>query len=308
MSDDQWTFSQQFSTRFASESTNLSTRINDAKAAGTVSNETLAEFSTELSKLSKELADAIGSLPTYDQKGHENQLKSIGSLLESLRKASQPVSKFAFKRKPAAPRATPVVCEEASAPTSSTVASPSSSYLVAIASLANQVVAIDSAPTTAKDLTISDLTNCVVNLLDHTSISAVHVRNVRNTVILLPLIQSTIMMHDMENCIITVGCHQFRMHTSHDVDVYLAISSNPIIEHCSKIRFSGYPATLYNASQVPESKHMAVQDFSHIKATPSPNWSALPRDDEIQEWPLTKPLDAFLANVYQDDDKDDGPC
>lgn len=24
------------------------------------------------------------------------------------------------------------------------------------------------------------------------------------------------------------------------------------------------------------SKHLAVQDFSHIRATPSPNWSALP--------------------------------
>ncbi|KAF9029533.1 TBCC-domain-containing protein [Hymenopellis radicata] len=295
MSDDQWTFSQQFSTKFTSESTQLSTRINDAKAGGTVSNETLAEFSTDLSKLSKELADAIGSLPTYDQKGYENQLKSIGTLLESLRKASQPVSKFAFKRKPAASRATPVVVEEASAPTVSTVPSPSTSYLVTIASLAHQVVALDSTPTTSKDLAISDLTNCVVNLLAHTSISAVHVRNVRNTIILLPLIQSTIMMHDMENCIIAVGCHQFRMHTSHDVDVYLAISSNPIIEHCSKIRFSGYPAALSNAPQVLESKHLAVQDFSHIKATPSPNWSTLSRDDGIQDWHLEKPVDAFLS-------------
>ena len=33
----------------------------------------------------------------------------------------------------------------------------------------------------------------------------------------------------------------------------------------------------------------AVQDFSHIRATPSPNWSTLPQDVAILEgqWPLS---------------------
>ena len=34
---------------------------------------------------------------------------------------------------------------------------------------------------------------------------------------------------------------QFRMHSSTRVDVFLSVSSNPIIETCSQIRFSQYP-------------------------------------------------------------------
>lgn len=35
-----------------------------------------------------------------------------------------------------------------------------------------------------------------------------------------------------------------------------------------------------------QSKHLAVQDFSHIRSTPSPHWSALPSEKELatEEW------------------------
>ena len=37
---------------------------------------------------------------------------------------------------------------------------------------------------------------------------------------------------------------KFRMHSSTKVDVFLRISSNPIIEHCQQIRFANYVAGL----------------------------------------------------------------
>lgn len=41
-------------------------------------------------------------------------------------------------------------------------------------------------------------------------------------------------------------------------------------------------------AQLYASKHLSVQDFSHIRATPSPNWTALPEPDIIvdENWPL----------------------
>ena len=38
-----------------------------------------------------------------------------------------------------------------------------------------------------------------------------------------------------------------------------------------------------------ESKYLAVQDFSHIRATPSPNWSTLPAEEAVKDadWPLS---------------------
>lgn len=93
------------------------------------------------------------------------------------------------------------------------------------------------------------------------------------------------------------------MHDSQKVHVYLSISSSPAIEHCSDIRFTAYPDTLRNhraelnrvrcslhvatldSESEQDSKHLSVQDFSHIRATPSPNWSILDNDAIIKSWP-----------------------
>ena len=68
----------------------------------------------------------------------------------------------------------------------------------------------------ATDLAISNLTRCVVNLLpddsnNTTSISALHVRNLTDTVLLLPRIDGSALLHDMKNCTIVLGCHQVRV-------------------------------------------------------------------------------------------------
>lgn len=121
----------------------------------------------------------------------------------------------------------------------------------------------------ATDLAISNLDHCVINLLSgepsgtRHAISALHARNLVNTVLILPLINGSALMHDLTNCTIVLGCHQvcgmmsnggafvdtlnllqFRMHASSDVNVYLTIQSNPIIEHCSSVAFAGYPSSL----------------------------------------------------------------
>jgi len=59
-------------------------------------------------------------------------------------------------------------------------------------------------------MTLSDISNCIVNLLhDHTTdFSAVHLQRVSDSVLLLPHINGSILLHDMSNCVLVVGCHQ----------------------------------------------------------------------------------------------------
>ena len=101
------------------------------------------------------------------------------------------------------------------------------------------------------------------------------------------------------------------MHTSTSVDVYLHIDSNPVIEHCTNLRFAPFPAALAEAhtlvrlfgwlleanrsllllkAVVP---NLSVQDFSHIRATPSPNWSVLPNEECLrqEDWNRMTTLD-----------------
>ncbi|PBK66376.1 TBCC-domain-containing protein [Armillaria solidipes] len=296
--EQQWTFSQQFSSRFLKDRTDLQNRISANKEASSISNEIVAELSAQFTKLTKDLADAVGSLPAYDQKGYENQLKSIEAELEGLRKASKPVSRFSFKKRQTASRPLPaaaVTAEPISQEPSSSQAS-----ILNFSSRTNELLTVNLSDVSARDVTLSDLANCVVNLIapSKLTISAVHAQNLRNVVLLLPMIQSSIMLHDLDNCVVVVGCHQFRMHTSRTVDVYLSIPSHPVIENCSGIRFSGYPSALQREIQVAESRHASVQDFSHIKATPSPNWTLLPEDQLPTSWPLgSTTVGDFLASM-----------
>jgi tubulin-specific chaperone C len=87
------------------------------------------------------------------------------------------------------------------------------------------------------------------------------------------------------------------MHSSQNVDVYLDIRSNPIIEHSNGIRFAPYPSFL-DASISPESvsrSNLSVQDFSHIRPTPSPNWSLLSKND-AEDARLTRMKELVSAN------------
>jgi tubulin-specific chaperone C len=69
----------------------------------------------------------------------------------------------------------------------------------------------------SSDLTIVDLDFCFVdlrqaiddgNVQSAVSISAVHVRNVRNSIIFLPKLQGSILIYDMKNCVLAVECQQ----------------------------------------------------------------------------------------------------
>lgn len=51
----------------------------------------------------------------------------------------------------------------------------------------------------------------------------------------------------VDNSVIVVSCHQFRMHDCKNVDIYLSCSSKPIIEDCSNVRFSRIPEAYVRA-------------------------------------------------------------
>lgn len=158
-------------------------------------------------------------------------LRALEGELEALRAATAPKSKFAFKRKaktpgsvsfapptpapPLEPSPTPTLTAAVST-THITLASYTRRYLT-IASL--PLPGDPSQPSTARDLAISDLDGCVVDLLPREpalggkvmEFGALHIRNIRNSVLLLPRISGSALLHDMERCVVVVGSHQVRL-------------------------------------------------------------------------------------------------
>ncbi|KAI0657513.1 tubulin binding cofactor C-domain-containing protein [Cubamyces menziesii] len=307
---------QQFHTRFQAGTSELYGRLESLRN-GTASPQDVESVAAEVAKIRKDLTDAITFLPGYDQRQCDNKLKDIEAQIEALRSATAPKSKFAFKRK-AKPVASPTPSTSSpsegiaistpqstsrTAPDGSSSATQTSGLRLSGHSHSYLTVSSLSTPwSAASDLTISDLDHCIVNLIPSPAnpdvpadltFTALHVRNITNSVLVLPIITGSALLHDMKNCVIALGSRQFRMHTSSRVDVYISIASNPIIEHCSEIRFADYASSLRPTSladtQDVKSNYLAVQDFTHIRATPSPNWSPLPFEQQIADgaWPLS---------------------
>jgi hypothetical protein len=304
MSETNWTFSQNFYADFQASRSSLEARIDAAaskiksqsNSEPPLGNDELQQCTVELAKLTKSLGDATGSLPGYDQRQCESQLKAIEKTLEDLRISVAPKTKFAFKRKVKGPFTSPPPSVPLPSKSEESVGLPRD------LNLGSLPVSATASGESHSDLTLQDLDGCIVNLstsgsgslsgadAGQLSVSAVHVRNVTNTVLFLPVdVRGSVILHGLVRCVVVVGCHQFRMHSSRDVDVYLSIPSNPIIEHSSRIRFTAYPESLLSTSSSPvkegESKHTSVQDFSHIRTTtPSPNWSVMRDEDRVRDW------------------------
>jgi hypothetical protein len=145
-----------------------------------------------------------------------------------------PKSKFAYKSKEKMANDSDLVSEvRADTPSSASMfttpdALPSTH--LALSSQSNCHLTLESLPKTLfstreADLTISDLNGCIVNLLPRYTgqnvslngsgtldISALHVRNLKNTLLLLPEIKGSILLHFLTRCVVVVGCHQVILH------------------------------------------------------------------------------------------------
>ncbi|TBU45487.1 tubulin binding cofactor C-domain-containing protein [Dichomitus squalens] len=308
----------------------LATKLQKIKEGGATS-ETVEEATVDLSRLRKDFTDAIPHLPSYDQRNIDQKIKAIESDLERVRGAAVPKTKFAFKRKAANTTASAAVPRPPTPtipipPGSASPDTPATSGL-SISGHSHRYLTLSSVSSpwsSASDLTISDLNHCIVNLIPSEAnpnypsglaFTALHVKNLSNTVLVLPIITGSALLHDMKNCVIALGSRQFRIHASSQVDVYITAFSSPIIEHCSAMHFAAYPASLKHFTLTQSSvltdptrqdvqsneNHLAVQDFSHIRATPSPNWSTLPQEAAIQDgqWPLSpvENVDAVLQGL-----------
>lgn len=156
------------------------------------------------------------------------RLKELEESLDKLRTVSAAKPKFAFKRKAHKPQASPqdpsAILQSSSGVLIPSVAEPLQGKDVPVSSSLTlssyshkylRLTSISLPTSSASDLTISDLDHCVVNLLAATTdghapfaITALHIRNIRNSILILPRIEGSALLHDLSSCIVVLGCHQ----------------------------------------------------------------------------------------------------
>lgn len=103
-----------------------------------------------------------------------------------------------------------------------------------------------------------------------------------------PVIGS-ILIDDVEDCLLVVASHQIRIHRAKRSDFYLRVRSRPIIEDSNGVRFGPYcldyggiEQDLKTAGLDEETQSWAnVDDFLWLRAVQSPNWSVLPEEERL---------------------------
>jgi len=290
------TFQEHFYAQFQASRASLTDRLEAFKNNTTPHND-WQELALDIRKLRKSLTDATSFLAAYDQRQCQAQMDLLEQTLEKTRSASLPKTKFTFKRKT---NNSPLSAAPTLPPSSSGANElgrrdglPGTSYFNNLSSHSHCRLSLQSIPTSGEgpplsDLIISDLDHCIVDLRatagsvrsqNQLNLTALHIHDLKETLLILPNVKGSVILHNLHRCTAIVTCHQFRMHDSTDVRVYLSVDSNPVIENCSAIAFAEYPlfTTLLDPSidgkqRPPNGKHAEVQDFSHIRPTPSPNW------------------------------------
>ena len=152
-----------------------------------------------------------------------------------------PKKKFAFVRKARkAPVAAPTQAA-ASAVESSSAATDllNSGNHLSIKDLSGQSITRTAEEYEGKEnVIIENLTDCTVLL--PFSLKCIYMKNIKNTKVYVGSVSGASFVNEAIDCLIHLQSHQIRIHTSQRVNFYLTARSNPIIEHCSEMKFGPY--------------------------------------------------------------------
>jgi len=150
------------------------------------------------------------------------QLKSWEQALEKLQTNQTSAGikpKFAFKRKDKSEKPTPDA-PEVEAPIPAEIISGSPAPHLSLTSKSGCLLTFASLPDVSSipidsELIVANLDNCIVDLVESDNPvmapTAVHIHNVINSVLLLPVIKGSVLLYDLRRCAVVIsGCHQVR--------------------------------------------------------------------------------------------------
>lgn len=60
----------------------------------------------------------------------------------------------------------------------------------------------------AKDVALTNLTDCTINLIHDIPLGAIHIKNLKRCTLVFPPVSGSILLHDCEGCTLIGACHQ----------------------------------------------------------------------------------------------------
>lgn len=271
-------------------------RFNDLKNSITSQIDTaidpsrLTDISSSISDLEKLVAENSYSLPSYEIRSSLKTISDLKQNLDNLYAQLVPKKKFSFKNKPTKKEIPSVnrntesstICfPEFKKTTLSVRASPG------FRDRQNEVMVKNFKGSEIGEFTISGLDSCEVKLIG--CVNALFINRLKNCKVYAGPVMGSILIEDVESCVLVLASHQIRIHFAKRSDFYLRVRSRPIIEDSNGVRsapyclkYMGIETDLESAGLNEETGNWAnVDDFKWLRAVQSPNWSLLPEEERI---------------------------
>uniref|UniRef100_A0A7S1KT14 C-CAP/cofactor C-like domain-containing protein n=1 Tax=Percolomonas cosmopolitus TaxID=63605 RepID=A0A7S1KT14_9EUKA len=134
--------------------------------------------------------------------------------------------------------------------------------------------------------------NCVNATIEIRSIGGIcYLQDLENCTLKLAPVKSSIMLHRCNGCTFHVASQQIRIHQCTDCNFYVYATSDPIIEHCTALRFGRYAFNYDNVQEdlrevgfsSKQNKYRNVKDFGWLQKEQSPNWSVIEGQEEVEK-------------------------
>jgi hypothetical protein len=159
----------------------------------------------------------------------------------------------------------------------------------------------DEPSTAVTGLKMSNIERSIVVLSN--DYSTAKLDDITGSIIFIPSIKGPIYITNAIDTVFIVISHQFRIHTSKNLNIYVSCK-RPVIEKCSGLRFAQFPTELsaiFSTENLVQWKN--VDDFNWIRKTKSINWSVLDRSFTKIDWSILNsiphgPLDNMHKSLF----------
>jgi len=246
----------------------------------------LDNIAVQLALVQKYVTDSSIFLPSYDLRKGQTSVDKLQASFQATQARVQPKKKFGFKgaknRSKAADSVKPVE-KLLAATTLKDEPKLEDKNTFTLKDKEGEVLNVEGAEVAGRDLNISNLRNCRVEVKGGPS--TLHMTNVKGCKLLFGPVATSVFIEGCEDSLIAVSCQQLRTHSARRCSIYLHTTSRAIIEDCSDLQFAPYTwsypgmADDYAVTGLDQAINnwKEVGDFNWLATdTPSPNWSVLP--------------------------------
>lgn len=155
----------------------------------------------------------------------------------------------------------------------------------------NEILTMNSDEILKKDIELSKLENCTIRLYGNPS--TLHITDIKNCKIFSGPVSTSVFVENCDDCIFVFPCQQLRVHSTHNSNFYIHVTSRAIIEDTDSVQFAPFNWKYNDINKHFEISGLdtcrnnwdTVDDFNWLATdVPSPNWKIMDESERIQDW------------------------